>query len=409
MTELFTLIFDMGRDAPVESIAAVFASLDEMVQIASELAVEIIEVAVEEGVRLGSGDNGSRDSFNTPAIADLLATGNPTKGEVAALYWVVRKALERAPRQGLPPPVHQYIIESLTETGGKARAAKLLVDRFDAQRAQALQLRSRREQEARQRTEMAALRKDTQRIDDALSQVAEQIGELSNRQPPTVDEIRDDPMRYLAEWGRSQQEQLDQLDEARKQIERDLAIGHSRLRELASAITPQPSPWNAKVDDGRRHMLDDEDFTFSYLWLMLFSAELSVLPGGENFAREWAAASLKPQDKYRFRSIRYENPLTVEIISEVGFAAASLALVLRLIRDWRSDRRRSAALAADAESRTAFRSELRGILIDQVRQKKLELSAHALDVLMSGDAEDALHSLASSPPTVEWREISEDR
>lgn len=252
---------------------------------------------------------------------------------------------------------------------------------------------------------MALIEHDAEHTEEMLRRVVDQVQELSNCPPPSPDELGDDPEQYLADWGRSQQEQVDQLDEARKLIERTQAEAQERLEELTATIT-QLSSMETKASNDAGCALADRDFTFSYLWLTLFSAELSALPGGEDFVRQWAVA-LDPREEYRFRSMRYENPLTVEILSETGFAAASLAFLLRLIRDWSSDKRRSAALAVDAESRTAFRSELRKILIDQVSKEKLILSEHALDELMSGDADDALQKLTVTPPTVNWREISD--
>lgn len=53
MTELFTLVFDIGPGAPVETIATIFTGLDKVAQAAGRLASEFIKAALDEGVRLG--------------------------------------------------------------------------------------------------------------------------------------------------------------------------------------------------------------------------------------------------------------------------------------------------------------------------------------------------------------------
>lgn len=121
---------------------------------------------------------------------------------------------------------------------------------------------------------------------------------------------------------------------------------------------------------------------------------------------------LMPERPYRFRSVRYRNPLTVEIISEAGFAATSLAFVLRLVRDWSSVRRRLAAEAAAAESRAAdtesgtlFLNEFRRLVLEQVARGELVLTSQALDALVSNEMATAVDRLARRKPIVTQRSL----
>jgi hypothetical protein len=117
-------------------------------------------------------------------------------------------------------------------------------------------------------------------------------------------------------------------------------------------------------------------------------------------------AGLLPRRPYRFRSVRYGSPLVVEIISDAGFAAMALTFVLRLVRDWSSARRRSAAAAQDAESQAFFRIELRRLMLEQLAEGGLALPPGAVEALVSGSMPDAVDRLAAYGPSVEQQAIS---
>jgi len=128
-----------------------------------------------------------------------------------------------------------------------------------------------------------------------------------------------------------------------------------------------------------------------------------ALLDAENGAEQRVAEFLP--GPYRFRSVRYENPLIVEILSEAGFATMSLALLLRIVRDWSPARRQAKAAATDAESRTLLRAELRRLLCEQVRAGELTLTTDAIDSLISDSTADSANRLSIYEPVLEQRQI----
>lgn len=122
-------------------------------------------------------------------------------------------------------------------------------------------------------------------------------------------------------------------------------------------------------------------------------------------ARELAVARLMPRRPYRFRSVRYQNPLAVEIVSEAGFASAALAFLLRLVRDWSSARRQSAAAAVEAESRAFLRAQLRRLVLERVADRELALTSEMVTALLSDAMVDAVDRLAAYGLDVERQEL----
>jgi hypothetical protein len=128
-------------------------------------------------------------------------------------------------------------------------------------------------------------------------------------------------------------------------------------------------------------------------------------PKPEDRERALAIARLIPKRPYRFHSVVYENPLTVEIISEAGLAATTLAFLLRLARDWSSIRRSSAAAAADAESRAFLRAMLTRVALEKIASGELQLTAEMVNELLSEKMAGAVDRLAVHGPAVDQQSI----
>jgi hypothetical protein len=102
--------------------------------------------------------------------------------------------------------------------------------------------------------------------------------------------------------------------------------------------------------------------------------------------------------------VQYTNPLTVEIISDAGFAMMTSTLLLRLIRDWSSTRRQSAAAASNAESQAFLQTELRRLVLKQVSEGELPLTVDAVSALLSDSMVDAVDRLAANKLTMQRQE-----
>jgi hypothetical protein len=126
-----------------------------------------------------------------------------------------------------------------------------------------------------------------------------------------------------------------------------------------------------------------------------------------NQLREAEIAARLPDRPYRFRSVRYENPLIVEIISAAG-GAAGLGILLQIIRDWRPRQRITRAVAADVEDQAWTRTQLRRILVEQAVRGDLALTPEIANSLMSDSLVDAVGRLSSRSRELERRQIPDD-
>jgi hypothetical protein len=112
-----------------------------------------------------------------------------------------------------------------------------------------------------------------------------------------------------------------------------------------------------------------------------------------------------PRQPYRFRSVRYENPLVLEIVSGGGVAAWALVALLGVIRDWGPRRRVKQAAAADAEDQAWSRQQLRRFAVRQVSEGELELTSDVVRDLFSDGLVDAVGRLSAREPEVERSEL----
>jgi hypothetical protein len=144
-------------------------------------------------------------------------------------------------------------------------------------------------------------------------------------------------------------------------------------------------------------------------WLLPFL--LSSNSGAEPWAnlaeelRSREIAAMLPRQPYRLRSVRYENPLILEILSEGGFATLALSALLRLIRDWGSRRRLEDARASDAEDRLWFRTQLRTIAVQQLARGELRLTPEIIRDLLSDDLVNAVGELSVLQPSVDQEHL----
>lgn len=158
------------------------------------------------------------------------------------------------------------------------------------------------------------------------------FAEQFEAQVDRLDAIGEDYERYLREFG---------PPGPRRRYLRD-SVYSALLGSSATGV-----PWNWSIEGGMQAMLRQ-----------LEAAE---------------TASRLPASGYRMRSLQYANPVTAELIAEVGISAAALAYILRVITTLRPRRRRETARASaeeriqnanarDAEDLVATRIELRRIL-----------------------------------------------
>lgn len=188
--------------------------------------------------------------------------------------------------------------------------------------------------------------------------------------------------------------------------------GPRRLLEEARRLGLAESPDAA--DDLERWWYELDDLGWGHprrrsRWLLPF---LLSSPGGNepgarllDQLRSREVAGLLPQQPYRFRSLRYENPLAVEIVSDGGLAAAALLAVLRVIRDWAPRRRLLAARADDAEDRAWFRARCRRFAIEQISQGELSLTSEMVRDLLSDDLVDAVDELSARQRSMEHQQL----
>lgn len=115
-----------------------------------------------------------------------------------------------------------------------------------------------------------------------------------------------------------------------------------------------------------------------------------------------------PREPYRFRSISYQNPLAVEIITAIGASAASLSILLKIIRDWEPRRRLQNAIAEDREDQVKCRIKLRQILLAKVASGELPISPDAVDGLVSGRLPAAIDRLSDHEPEVRESEDTDE-
>lgn len=126
----------------------------------------------------------------------------------------------------------------------------------------------------------------------------------------------------------------------------------------------------------------------------------------------YCVSVLVSNQAYRFRSVHYQSPVVLEILSGTGFASASLAYLLKVVRDWSAGQRRALAAAQDAESQLIAKSRLREIMIEQASTGQIALTPEIINSLISGSASqtvehlaDTVKRLATYSPTVDQREI----
>jgi len=126
-----------------------------------------------------------------------------------------------------------------------------------------------------------------------------------------------------------------------------------------------------------------------------------------------------PDEPFRLRSLTYRNPITLEIIATAGAAATGLAVLMRVIRDWRPRRRREnaradaeeriqRAAAADAEDQAWARARLRRLLLERVAGGELPISPDAIDGVVSDALARSAERLFERQLSTEQTHVAEE-
>ncbi|MEU1455460.1 hypothetical protein [Streptomyces avermitilis] len=117
---------------------------------------------------------------------------------------------------------------------------------------------------------------------------------------------------------------------------------------------------------------------------------------------------LLPEDPYRFRSVRYGNPLGAEILVEAGAAATALAALLAVIRDWGPRRRQQNAIADDMEDLVRCKAKLRRMVLAKIASGELPISYDEVDDVISGRLAGAIDRLSDRQPEIEQAEDTDE-
>lgn len=99
----------------------------------------------------------------------------------------------------------------------------------------------------------------------------------------------------------------------------------------------------------------------------------------------------------RVERLRYENPLEL-VIAATGVAVLA---VLRLIRDWSTDRRIGAARALEYESAARVNDRVRRIAIEELASGRLRLSQEQILPLLTPNVVRTIRSLGDAPLVIE--------
>jgi hypothetical protein len=115
--------------------------------------------------------------------------------------------------------------------------------------------------------------------------------------------------------------------------------------------------------------------------------------------RSLEAQRLSPSLPYRFRSVRYDGVLRVEIISEHGIAALALGDLLDLVR---TCRHQLTGDTADDASRASHRPAVRALASQRLSEIGLPLAPGAMHDLLPDSRVDAIMRLASQKASMEY-------
>lgn len=142
----------------------------------------------------------------------------------------------------------------------------------------------------------------------------------------------------------------------------------------------------------------------SLYWLLLGSERRSdPLARLMGQLRSGEVARHLPDVPYRFGSIRYSNPLAVEIITALG-GVAGLSAILAIIRDWGPRRERQRLENEDLRDANLFKSQLRRAYLEAAgRGQAPPLSPEALERLASPELASAVDRLANQE--LDWYSV----
>jgi hypothetical protein len=192
-------------------------------------------------------------------------------------------------------------------------------------------------------------------------------------------------------------------------------LEHARSRELPAAVDQQLR-WDDFLDD--RFWMDPDYFSrwpgkipprarAFLLSGLLGSGTVGLTPFGRLLLQCQADefANRLPAEPIRLRSLRYANPLEGELLVQAGVAMTGLAVLLGIVRDWATRRRREAAragaeeriqaaAAADVEDQVETRAALRQLALLRVARGEIDLPEDVLRAVLTDGVAAAIDRLA---------------
>ena len=187
-------------------------------------------------------------------------------------------------------------------------------------------------------------------------------------------------------------------------------IREARRRELPGVL-----PEGDASIEQMEHLWYESNFFFlssqrPLLWLYLIAGGSDYPSPAVQLVNRLLAheiAEQLPNDSFHFRSVKYENPLAIEIISAGGAATVALTALLRVVRDWGPRRHQEQARAAEAMDQAWTRVQLRALLLRRIAQGELDLPPDAISDLISADNAQAIGRLSRLDPQIETPPTSE--
>jgi len=378
MAELFTVRFEVDSNAPVETVTRLFSSIAAVSQAAFELAGLAAQQVVGDVIAASHRQGVNGASIHVPPTQGGPSGRELSESEVAAREQLLRGLAERA---GAVRNRTAHELAELDRTIQEAAFRRMAeeeervgLDAIEATKQVQRELRERADREPISREEIGRLPEDARRrLDDISERAQETLARIRHRVQEEAEQERAERQRQVQL--RAELEMADLARQLAEALSVDLVLPPAlawRVLPDLIALAMSPPPTNNEM----------------------IGRYLSGIAGQ-------VITELTPTQQYRFRSARYGSPLVVEIISGAGLAAWAFERLLRVIRDWRSDQRRSLAAAADAESQALFRMELRQLVSRQAATGELRLTPEMVDALISRQMTDAIQNEGYSGRAVE--------